>query len=350
MHDLSEPALNVLFADDTGNAAYHLAGKIPLDPSWGRWAIDGASPDVAFSTYAAGAHVDPSRDTIVVTSNNRPDGGGPRLAPYWPPPYRAFEIRRVLCGSLDARGKLSPDEIAAEQRDADSPAEREFTDIVLAAAMRKHVDSDPALAPVLGAIRAFDGMLLPQSRGATAVVALRRDMLGTLAAQHLPAALAPYYPGSGPGFEIVLRALRERPRGWVPGDDYDAFVVASLRRVQTTLGTDIIPFGIYAAQPLTNALASLGFSAWNGPTMPGRGGTFAPAVQWNNHGQSFRAVWIAGDWDRSTIDIDAGESGEPGSPHYADQTAAWIRFARTPLPFSDGAVRAATVSTLTLSP
>jgi len=350
MRDLREPALNVLFADDTGNAAYHLAGKIPLDPSWGRWAIDGAAPDVAFSTYAAGAHVDPSRNTFVVTSNNRVDGGGPRLAPYWPPPYRAFEIRRVLRSSLDARGKLSPDEIAAEQRDADSPAEREFTDIVLAAAMRKHVDSDPALAPVLGAIRAFDGMLLPQSRGATAVVALRRDMLGTLAAQHLPAALAPYYPGSGPGFEIVLRALRERPRGWVPGDDYDAFVVASLRRVQTTLGTDIIPFGIYAAQPLTNALASLGFSAWNGPTMPGRGGTFAPAVQWNNHGQSFRAVWIAGDWDRSTIDIDAGESGEPGSPHYADQTAAWIRFARTPLPFSDGAVRAATVSTLTLSP
>ncbi len=72
-------------------------------------------------------------------------------------------------------------------------------------------------------------------------------------------------------------------------------------------------------------------------------------MQWDGHGQSFRAVWIAGDWDAGTIDIDAGESGEPGSPHYADQSAGWARFARTTLPFSDAAVRAATRSTLTLT-
>ncbi len=159
MRDLTEPALNALFADDAGRAAYHFAGTVPLDPSWGRWAIDGAAPVPAFSRYAAGAHLDPSRDAFAVTSNNRPDGAGPRLAPYWPPPYRAFEIRRVLRASLDAHGKLSPDEIVAEQRDASSPAEREFADIVLAAAMRKHVDTDRALAPVLGALRSFDGML-----------------------------------------------------------------------------------------------------------------------------------------------------------------------------------------------
>jgi penicillin amidase len=350
MRDLTEPALNVLFADDTGMAAYHFAGAVPLDPSWGRWALDGSAPEPAFSTYASGAHVDPSRDAFAVTSNNRPSDKGPRLAPYWPPPYRAYEIRRVLRATLDAHRKLSPDEIAAEQRDASSPAEREFAGDVLAAAMRKHVDTDPALGPVLGAVRSFDGMLLPGSRGATAVVALRRDMLGALSDEHLPADLAPYYPGSGPGFEIVLRALRERPHGWVPNDDYDAFVVASLRRVQTALGHEIEPFGTYGAQPLLHDLAPFGFSMWNGPTMPGRGGSFAPAVQWNSHGQSFRALWIAGDWDHSTIDIDAGESGEPGSPHYTDQTAGWITFARTPLPFSDTAVHAAMHSALTLAP
>ncbi len=73
-------------------------------------------------------------------------------------------------------------------------------------------------------------------------------------------------------------------------------------------------------------------------------------MQWRGHGQSFRAVWIAGDWDAGTIDIDAGESGEPGSPHYRDQAAGWARFARTTLPFSDAAVRAATRSVLTLTP
>jgi penicillin amidase len=350
MRDLPEPALNVVFADDAGNAAYHLAGAIPLDPSAGRWASDGGAPDAPYSRYDAAPHLDPSRDTFVVTANNRPSSAGPRLAPFWPPPYRAYEIRRVLRASLDGHEKLTPDQLAAAQSDATSPAEREFSDLVLGAAMRSHVDSDPTLTPLLSALRSYDGMMLPQSRGATAVIALRRDMLGTLSAEHLPPALAPYYPGSGPGFEVVLRALRERPRGWVPRDDYDAFIVASLRRVQKAFGRDIPPLREYAAQPLVHPLAMLGFSVWNGPTMPGRGGNFAPAAQWNGHGQSFRALWIAGDWDHGTIDIDAGESGEPGSPHYADQTAGWLTFTRTPLPFSDAAVAAATKATLTLRP
>jgi penicillin amidase len=346
-----DPAINVLFADDAGNVAYHFAGAVPLEPAWGRWLDDGNDPEPRSLAYDDAPHVDPSRSAIVVTSNNRANGaGGPRLAPYWPPPYRAYEIYRALRASTDAHGRLSPDAIATEQRDATSPAEDEFAALVLAAATRKHADADETLTPLLSALRSFDGTLVPESRGATAVVALRRDLLGAIAAAHLPASLREHYPSSSPGFEVVLRALRERPAGWVPQDDYDAFVVAALHRVQTAFGAEIPPFSTYAAQPLTNALAAFGMRQWNGVTFPGRGGSFAPAVQWNGHGQSFRAVWIAGDWDNGTIDIDAGESGEPGSPHYQDQSPGWDRFARTPLPFSDAAVRNATRTTLTLTP
>jgi penicillin amidase len=350
MRKLPEPALNVLFADDTGNVAYHFAGGVPMEPSWGRWAPSGDDPEPAFLSYDAAPHVDPSRDTIVITSNNRADGAGsPRLAPFWPPPYRAFEIGHVLGASGSAGHKLAPDAIAAEQFDNSSPAELEFAGLVLAAAARTHADADATLAPLVAALRTFDGRLVPASTGATAVVALRIDVMGQLAAAHLPADLAAQLPGTGPGFEIVLRALRERPRGWVPHDDYDAFVVASLRRVQHAFGEQIPTFGVYAAQPITHPLAQFGFSLWNGPTFAGRAGSFAPAVQWHGHGQSFRAVWIPGDWDNGTINIDAGESGEPGSRHYSDQAAAWARFARTTLPFSDAAVRKATVTTLILT-
>ena len=348
MRALPEPALNVLLADDGGNAAYHFAGAVPMEPSWGRWASDERAPEPPTLGYDRAPHVDPSRSTLVVTSNNRADGeGSPRLAPFWPPPYRAFEIRRALRAAAGANGKLSPDALAGEQRDAASPAEREFADLVLAASGRAHAERDTTLAPILTALRSYDGMMLPDSHGATAVVALRRDMLAMLAERHLSPALAGAYPSTSPGFEVVLRALRERPRGWVEGDDYDAFVVSALHRTQRRFGA-VPPFSEYAAQPLQHPLAALGFNAWNGPTLPGRGGSFAPAVQWNGHAQSFRAFWIAGDWDKGTIDVDAGESGEPGSPHYSDQSAGWIRFQRTPLPFSDAAVHAATRSTLTL--
>ena len=350
MRNHPEPALNLVVADDAGRVAYHFAGQVPLDPSWGRWASAGDMPEPAYLTFDRAPHVDPSRSALVVTSNNRSDGdGSPRLAPWWPPPYRAYEIEHALNARSDPHTKLSPDALAHEQLDAASPAEHEFATILLAAAASAHTDRDASLATLLGALRSFDGTLAPESRGATAVVAVRRDMLGAISAAHLPGDLAKLYPSTGPGFEVVLRALRERPRGWVPNDDYDAFVVASLRRVQAALGTDIPPFGTYAAQPLKHALAPFGFTFWNGPVMPGRGGSFSPFVQWNNHAQSFRAVWIAGDWEKGAIDIAAGESGEPGSPHYADQNARWNAFARTTLPFSDDAVRAATKSTLTLT-
>lgn len=356
MRALPEPSLNVMFADDGGRAAYHFAGRVPLDPSFGRWAGDprdapphGGTADARTLSYGAAAHVDPSRDVLVVTSNNRPEGAGPRLAPFWPPPYRAYEIRRALNEAAGARGKLTEDQFAAPQRDLRSPAEREFAGIVLAVAAREHADRDTALAAMLSALRSFDGTMSPESRGATAVVALRLDMLAAIAAAHLPSELARSYPPSSPGFEVVLRALRERPRGWVTGDNYDTFVMRSLEHVAQQFGGNVPTFGTYAAQPDAHALAPFGFRLWNGPTFPGRGGSFAPAVQWNGHSQSFRAVWIAGDWDRGTIDIPAGESGEPGSPHYVDLADGWIHFTRTPLPFSDAAVRAATRSTLTLT-
>ena len=67
-------------------------------------------------------------------------------------------------------------------------------------------------------------------------------------------------------------------------------------------------------------------------------------------GQSFRAVWDVGAWDAGGIDLPLGESGEPGSPHYTDAAAAWLRHDLTPLPFSDAAVARAATATLTLTP
>ena len=350
MRALPEPALNVLFADDAGRVAYHFAGSVPMEDSWGRWASDERAPEPAYLSYDQAAHIDPSRSAMVVKGNNRADGAGsPRLAPFWPPPYRAYEIAHVFRAQLAHGGKLSPDTIQHEQWDARSPAELEFAALAANAASRLHGEADPAVARVITALRSFDGALTPDSRGASAVVAVRRDMLNAIAAAQLSEPLAQAYPPTSPGFEVVLRALRERPHGWIAGDDWDRFVLESLRRVAAQFGGEIPTFGTYAAQPLSHPLAAFGLTAWNGPTMPGRGGSFAPAVQWNGHAQSFRAFWIAGDWDNGLIDIAAGESGEPGSPHYADQNARWNAFERTTLPFSDAAVRAATKSTLTLT-
>ena len=350
LRNLPEPALNVVLADTTGRVAYQLAGGVPVDDVEGRWAVDGDIGEPPLLPFDRAPHVAASRSAIVVSSNNRSSGAGsPRLAPYFPPPYRAFEVRSALFGAMDRNGRLTPDAIAAVQADNFSPAERELQQLVLAAAARMHADSDATTSGLLGVLRTFDGGLVPSSRGGTAVVALRRELFGRLVGFHMPSDVGtPYLRDSG-SFAVLLRALRERPKGWVPLDDYDAFIMRGMRAVQASFGGAIPTFGDWAAQPLHHPLAPFGFRAWNGPTFAGHGGSFAPAVQWAGHGQSFRAIWSPGDWDNGTIDIDAGESGEPGSPHYTDQSAAWERYAHTKLPFSDGAVQSAARSTLTLT-
>jgi penicillin amidase len=65
---------------------------------------------------------------------------------------------------------------------------------------------------------------------------------------------------------------------------------------------------------------------------------------------SFRQILDVGAWDRSLGVNTAGQSGHPRSPHYFDQNVLWRQGGYHPVPFSEEAVAAATVSTLVLTP
>jgi penicillin amidase len=345
------PVQNFVFADDRGRAAYRLGGPVLEDGDYALRPLDGlprtGPPKPAtIVPFARMPAVEPSRDAVVVTANNRPFSAGYpyRLAAGFAPPYRAYEIATHLRG----RAPLTPDAVGAAAFDLTSPAERELCAEALAAAA--HVRGAPA--DLVAALRTFDGRIAPDSTGATAIVAVRRAALAMLVADHLPPAdAAAYLGGDEPALMVLVRALRERPRGWVPGDDYDAFLVAAMQRARSEIKADAVPaFGTYGGWTVAHPLAMVGFSVWNGPHFAGHGGSYAPAVQWNGHSQSFRALWIPGDWDAGGIDIPSGESGEPGSEHYRDLGARWERNERTPLPFSDAAVAKAAVHALTLTP
>ncbi|MBV9699914.1 MAG: penicillin acylase family protein, partial [Candidatus Eremiobacteraeota bacterium] len=97
-------------------------------------------------------------------------------------------------------------------------------------------------------------------------------------------------------------------------------------------------------------LAPMNFSFLNGGWLPGSGDEYTIHLQEPGFAQGFRAVWDVGDWDRGGISIPSGESGEPGSGHYSDLTAAWIAGALQPLPFSRGALTRDASATLVLRP
>jgi penicillin G amidase len=65
---------------------------------------------------------------------------------------------------------------------------------------------------------------------------------------------------------------------------------------------------------------------------------------------SWRQIIDLADLDRSVGTLTVGQSGNPASPHYADQFPLWSSGRHHPMPFTRPAVEAATESVLTLAP
>ena len=350
------PTQNFVLADTYGNAAYQLAGAIPRDSAWGLQAFDGTQTgDAQHGTipFAELPRLPADRSTLAFTANARMYAAGYpyRLAPTFAPPYRAYRIAELL----RAKARLAPADFAAVQADVTSVAERELAAAVVAAAARLHPD-DPQMKRLIAALSGFDGRFDQRSQAAAPITWVRRAAVARFAALHLAPETARRYTSAAinEGFVAVLRMLREQPRGYVPADDYDRFLIASAAdALRAAAAQKADPFLVWRDAWRTTArhsLAGLGMGIWNGTPFPGEGGSYVPHVQAQGTSQSFRAVWDIGNWDEGGIVIPQGESGRPGSAHYRDLAADWIAQRLVPLPFSDVAVKRATKQTLTLTP
>jgi penicillin amidase len=344
------PPQNFVIADRSGKAAYQLAGFIPNDPLWGLRVHNSADPAYSFIPFDRLPHVAQSRSAIVFTANNRMYGAGYplRLSPNFAAPYRAARIRQLL----HTKTRFSVSNLAAFQTDTLSFPERDIARYTLAAIKHKRLEHDRGLRPYLSALARWDGRFDPGSRGAPIAWELRRIAVASLA-KYNTGSLAAAYQASANNADLVLlmRVLRERPRGWWRRSDYDDLLVGSLKSAVAARGPRMLQtWGEYGHVTVKHALANLGFTFLNGATFPGDGDSFGLHVQTADHSQSFRAVWDVGNWDAGGIVIPSGESGEPGSGHYTDLSATWLRQRLVPLPFSDSAVRASARMTLTLTP
>ena len=349
------PPQNFVLADRSGRVAYHLAGLVPRDPSWGMRVHKASDPSYPFIPFQQLPHVGASRSALLFTANNRMYGAGYpyRLSAFFAPPYRAHRIRALL----RSQKTFAVADFARFQGDTFSPAEYELAHELLRAAQRTGARRDPRLQPYLDAVARWNGRFDPGSVGAAIVREVRRIAAASLGRYDAGSQAKTYEQTDPPivadhlQLVLLMRVLRERPRGWWPHGDYDALLVDSLREAVRRDGTRLLlPWGRYDPIPIRHPLSALGFRFLNGATLPGDGDSYTIHVQNMRDTQSFRAVWDLSDWDRGGIAIPSGESGEPGSSHYTDLSRRWIAGALEPLPFSAHALAAATRETLTLLP
>lgn len=335
------PTQNFVLADDTGRAAYHLAGIVPADPFWGLRVHpidDPLYPGIPFKLLPA---VAPSRAAIAFTANNRMYGRDYplRLSPYFSPPYRAARIEELL----RARSTYDAAYFAGMQRDTLSLVERELAAMTIAAAKRAHYWNKD-LAELAGWNGRFDG----DSRGASIAARLRDATLRRFESGFFQSGPErSLFADSSDVVVVMMRALREHPKGYFARDDTDAFLLDALRSIPND---SIVDWRQTGSIPIRHPLATLGISWFNGVVLPGGGDNYSIHAQHRYEGQSFRAVWDVGNWDSGGIVIPSGESGRPGSEHYTDLSATWIAQQLVPLPFSERAVDAAARHRLTLEP
>ncbi len=99
------PTQNFVVAQRDGRVAYQLAGWIPNDPAWARYAHREGYRAYPILPFRLLPHVAASQNAIVWTANNKMYGKSYRyrLSATFEQPYRAFRIEQLLKGPAQIR-------------------------------------------------------------------------------------------------------------------------------------------------------------------------------------------------------------------------------------------------------
>jgi penicillin amidase len=362
--------LNVAYADEDGHIGWQLVGAAPIRRvGQGTLPLPASDPATGWDGMVPFDDLPWVRDPaigFVATANNQPASDSPWLGADFLDGYRVQRISEVVA----ARDDWTVPDTLRLQMDRTSIPWRELGPHLL-----------PALEGVDGLERAhhllagWDGDMGPGSPAATVFAALVSDLCVIVATERAPRswrhALGAGYTDLVPFNAFVVRrvshlaGLLDDPPDWL--DAAGAIRTAARRtlaRIETTAGPDPGDWAWGAVRPLTirhpmglrpplGRLFDLGPMAHGGDANTINPAPVDPLDPLGNPDfaiASLRFVVEPGDWDRARFVLPAGQSGNPFSPHYADQLPLWQRGDAVVVPMSEEAVRRTTRATLTVGP
>jgi penicillin amidase len=358
----SAPAQNFVYADVDGNIGYAMSGLLPVRAdSDGALPVSGARPDADWKSWVdvnqLPAVLNPPSGQIV-TANNEVDRNVPYLVTRdWVAPFRAQRITALLA---DRRGL---DFGAMRQIQADITSMS--ADFIL-----KAIEVPDAIKE----LRTWDRRT--DERGLSLLyTAFEEALWRRTFADEMPARLFErFYRYAGNERLAGLHAVISDARSPWFDDRATRDVVETRADIARQAAEEALAglrarFGDPAAWRWDEAHA-LKFSHalsgggrildWffsRGPVPVGGNsrtvnkttvGLRRPYA--TTDAASYRQILDIGAWDQSVGVNTTGQSGHPRSPHYFDQNRLWRQVEYRPLPFTRGAVDAATMSRLELVP
>ncbi len=382
------PGQNVVYADVEGNIGFTHAGKIPIRAKGdGQVPVPGWTGEYEWTGYVPYdelPHLYNPPEGYIVTANNRvaQEGFPYFLGREYCQGDRAERITELLRARLAQ--KIDVAYVQRMQLDQVSTAARFVAGCL--AALPAHGpgetagDDDPELAAAIELMRAWDGQLAPDSPAAAVYEVFMRCMLTTMLSPRL-GDLTVRYMGKGPtpvlaeaslygerAFEWVQGVLAAPAAPWFDGvAERDDAMRAALRQAVKYLHGALGPrrdewaWGDLHKLTFGHILGSVGALAGyfnRGPYPIGGDGSTVWASGSSYHdlnspqviGPPFRFVADLSDLNHSLGVLSPGQSGNPASPHYADQVEAWFTGEYHPLLCERGAVEQAGRATLWLEP
>ncbi len=369
-----DPANNFLFADVDGNIGYLSRGEIPIRsgqnarlpvPGW----VDDHEWQGNIPFEEMPRSINPP-EGYIVTANNKPVGDD---YPYYissefTPGFRAERVREALL-ALDKPTAADMAQVHSERVSIPALAYIQYLKANRVEVRTHDSETARALQILLGWSGSMDaGDVAPTIYSAFRDALLRRIYRHNLGDKLTEEAWHPANRGTAAFMGRVKTQLiymfPEDDRRLLPeGETWVSIMSAALAEAVETLRKSLAGWnwdGIHRARPrhtLSEAFPEMA-SLLDPPSIPMSGdadtplaGAYSPADPATVTGLSVaRYAYDLADWDNSLWAIPLGASGNPGSPHYHDQSETWRQVQLIPMEYGWDGIVARSQAHQTLEP
>jgi penicillin amidase len=358
------PSENMVYADVEGNIGWVAAALTPVRKGWaGLLPVPGANGAYEWQGFLPMTRLPQVRnpDThYVATANHNilPADYGADISFEWSPAYRFLRIK----DRLEVKKRFTLEDFQALQHDNTS-----LPGLALVRLIKQMDVQDPALRPYAELLAGWDGVLSADSRAGALYGVWLRELLHDFFRPHVPERLLEFTTSRG-GVPVLLAALERPDAAWFgnrPIEGRDRLLRSTFRSAVAKL-RELLPgdemdwsWGRLHTTSFHHPLAALGPAyarAFDLGPVRRPGDAHTPNAATHNakfqhtSGATYRHVFDLADWDRGVATSAPGQSGQPGSPHYADLLPLWQKGEYFPLAFSRARVEAVTRHRLKLLP
>ncbi len=351
------PGQNVVYADVDGHIGYHATGKVPIRAS-GDGALpvpgnDDAHEWTGYIPFEKLPSVFDPPSGIIGTANGRitPEGYPYVISNEWGAPYRTQRIYKVLGSGK----KFTPPDMLALQMDAHSEYDK-FTAERLVYAVDHNPRASERARKAADLMRGWDGNMDKDAVAPTIETYARRWAWEKILAAKIGDPHDYDWENNSVWFENVLA---HDPQRWIPPGypDYNALFAAA---VEAVVNGDNAPhvltlwkygraFPVDFSHPFWGKVPIIKNNAGTGP-VPQSGNAYTVKAAGRHFGASERMTVDFSDFDKSTLNIVNGQSGNIFSDYFNDQWAAYSGGTTFAWPFTADAIKPSARHQLTLQP